>query len=140
MLLSTTASMEERRSELPAVGASLELQLAQGIPFDGTVVLVLANLCRYAADAGASRVRCTLAQIGGVLHGAVDDDGPGLDQRDIERAFARGFSSKPDAAGTGRGIGLSVVRNAVSERGGEIIVSRSPWGGARFAFEMDAPR
>ena len=125
---------------MSALGARLEIQIDQDIPLDETVVLVLANLCRNAAEAGASRVRCTLAQIGGVLRGAVDDDGPGLDPRDIERAFARGFSSKPDAAGTGRGIGLSVVRNAVSERGGEIIVSRSPWGGARFAFEMDAPR
>lgn len=131
-----TASIEALRSEVAALGARLEVQIDRDIAIDETVMLVLSNLCRNAAEAGAARVRCTLAEVDGILHGAVDDDGPGLEPRDIERAFSPGFSTKHDAAGTGRGIGLSVVRRAVTERGGEVLVSRSSWGGARFAFEM----
>lgn len=131
-----SASIEALRSEVAARGAHLEVQIDRELPIDETVVLILANLCRNAAEAGATRVRCTLGQVGDILHGAVDDDGPGLDPRQVERAFSRGFSSKPDPTGTGRGIGLAVVRHAVAERGGEILVSRSSWGGARFAFEL----
>ncbi len=133
-----TASIEALRSEVAALGARLEVQIDRDIAVDETVMLILSNLCRNAAEAGAARVRCTLAEVGGVLHGSVDDDGPGLDPRDVERAFALGFSSKPDTTGTGRGIGLAVVRRAVAERGGEILVTRSAWGGARFAFELEA--
>ena len=85
-------------------------------------------------------MRCSVALVGDTLHGAVDDDGPGIDARDIERAFSLGYTSKPDPSGTGRGIGLALVRRAVAERGGEVLVSRSAWGGTRFAFEMEAPR
>ncbi|PVE71828.1 sensor histidine kinase [Microbacterium testaceum] len=134
------ASFEALRAEVSTLGAHLEVQVDRGLPVDETVLMVLANLCRNAAEAGASRVRCTLSQVGETLHGAVDDDGPGLDARDIERAFAAGFSSKRDATGTGRGIGLALVRRAIGDRGGEILVGRSAFGGARFAFEMAVPR
>lgn len=134
------ASIEALRGEVSARGARLEVRIDRDTPIDETVALVLTNLCRNAAEAGASRVRCTLDLVGDVLHGAVDDDGPGLDPRDVERAFTRGYTSKPDLTGTGRGIGLAVVRRAVTERDGEILVTRSAWGGTRFAFEMAAPR
>ncbi|MBT9606906.1 ATP-binding protein [Microbacterium sp.] len=135
-----SASIEALRSEVSARGARLEVRIDRDTPIDETVVLVLTNLCRNAAEAGAARVRCTLDLVGDVLHGAVDDDGPGLDPRDVERAFTRGYTSKPDPLGTGRGIGLAVVRRAVAERDGEILVTRSAWGGTRFEFEMAAPR
>ena len=134
-----SASLEALRAEVAAIGAHLEVQVDRDLPVDEAVMLVLTNLCRKAAEAGAGRVRCSLSEIGGILHGAVDDDGPGLDPHDVERAFAAGYSSKPDVAGTGRGLGLDLVRRAVSERGGEILVGRSAWGGARFAFEMTVP-
>ncbi|MDQ1172511.1 two-component system CitB family sensor kinase [Microbacterium testaceum] len=134
------ASLEALRAEVGALGAHLEVQVDRDLPVDETVLVVLANLCRNAAEAGASRVRCTLSQVGDLLHGAVDDDGPGLDARDVERAFSVGHSSKPDVTGTGRGLGLGLVRRAVAERGGEVTVSRSAWGGASFSFEMAVPR
>lgn len=135
-----SASIEALRTEAAAHGARLEVQIDRGLPLDESVMLVLTNLCRNAAEAGASRVRCTLTLIADRLHGAVDDDGPGLDPRDVERAFSLGYTSKPDRTGMGRGIGLALVRRVVVERGGEIVVSRSAWGGTRFAFDMEAPR
>ena len=116
------------------------MRIDRDIAIDEAVVLVLVNLCRNAAEAGATRVRCSLDLVGDVLHGSVDDDGPGIDPRDVEHAFTLGYTSKPDPTGTGRGIGLAVVRRAVTERGGEILVTRSAWGGTRFEFDMAAPR
>lgn len=101
---------------------------------------MLSNLCRNAAEAGASLVRCTLRREGDRLVGTVEDDGPGVSPRDSERVFDRGYSSKADPSGAGRGIGLDLVRRTIGSRGGTIEVGRSRLGGARFAFEIEAGR
>ncbi|MCG2623812.1 sensor histidine kinase [Arthrobacter sp. I2-34] len=52
----------------------------------------------------------------------VRDNGPGLSGEALEKAFELGYSTKP--AGTqGRGIGLALVRQAVSRLHGEITVA-----------------
>lgn len=130
------ATVEALRAELGALGARLEAEIEVDDEVDEETLLVLANLCRNAGEAGATRVRCTLRQHGERLRGAVEDDGPGVDPRAAERIFTRGFSSKPDPAGTGRGVGLDLVRRAVTGRGGSVEVGSSELGGARFSFEM----
>ena len=134
------AAIEAVQNELTALGTRLELEVDDDIAIDEGVLLVVANLCRNAGEAGARRVRCTLAERGRTLVGSVEDDGPGIDPADVERVFARGYSSKADRAVGGRGIGLDLVRRTVVARGGVIEVGRSSLGGARFDFEMDAVR
>lgn len=134
------AAIEAVQNELTAVGARLELDVDDDIAIDEGVLLVIANLCRNAGEAGAQRVRCTLKERGRTLVGSVEDDGPGIDPADVERVFARGYSSKADRSVGGRGIGLDLVRRTVVARGGAIEVGRSSLGGARFDFEMDAAR
>lgn len=133
-------AIEAVQNELTALGTRLELGVDDDIAIDEGVLLVVANLCRNAGEAGARRVRCTLAERGRTLVGSVEDDGPGIDPADVERVFARGYSSKADRAVGGRGIGLDLVRRTVVARGGVIEVGRSSLGGARFDFEMDAVR
>ncbi|TDN93249.1 ATP-binding protein [Microbacterium sp. BK668] len=134
------ATMHAVRAELLEHGALAEFDFGSAVEFDDDVVSVLTNLSRNAAEAGASRVRCTLHVADERLLGAVDDDGPGIDGQTASRIFSRGFTSKPDASGRGRGIGLDLVRRIVSARGGAIEVGASPLGGARFSFEMAARR
>lgn len=65
---------------------------------------------------------------------AVEDEGPGVpdDQRElIFDRFHRG-----DQAGSGAGIGLSVVKNLVTANGGTISCSPAPGGGARFEVSL----
>lgn len=100
------------------------------------MLLVLANPCRNAAEAGASLVHCTLEVRDGGVAIVVEDDGPGVDPGDAHRIFARGWSSRPDASGLGRGVGLDVVRRTVADRGGSVVVGRSALGGARFDVDM----
>lgn len=134
------AAIEAVQNELTALGTRLELRVDDDVAVDEGVLLVVANLCRNAGEAGAQRVRCTLTERGRTLVGSVDDDGPGIDPADVERVFARGYSSKADRSVGGRGIGLDLVRRTVGARGGVIEVGRSSLGGARFDFEMDAVR
>ena len=64
----------------------------------------------------------------------VDDEGPGIaeeNQRTIFVRFSR-FSSDQ----TGAGLGLAIAKWIVEEHGGEISVSKSPLGGARFTVRL----
>ena len=64
---------------------------------------------------------------------AVEDQGPGVDERFTERVFLR-FWRDPglDAQVTGSGIGLSLARELALLQGGRIELVNLPEGGARF--------
>ncbi|RDV13547.1 PAS domain-containing sensor histidine kinase [Pontibacter diazotrophicus] len=64
---------------------------------------------------------------------SISDNGPGIPvqlRKRIFRLFDKGNSTRKDS----QGIGLSIVKKIVEERGGEIIVNESPLGGAAFTF------
>ncbi len=67
----------------------------------------------------------------------VDDSGPGIPEELKERIFEPFFRG-PQAKGRriGYGLGLAIVRSAVSAHGGEIEIGRSPMGGARFSLRL----
>jgi len=67
----------------------------------------------------------------------IADSGAGLGPADIERAFQRGWSTKPDDRGTGRGLGLALVAQAVHRYGGSVDVSREQ--GAVFTVRLPLP-
>lgn len=128
------------RAELQEIGARVRFDLGLAHDIDEGIVSVVSNLCRNAAEAGAANVVCSLRNQGSRIVGSVDDDGPGVEPRVARRIFAAGYSSKTDTTGLGRGLGLDVVRRIVAGRSGSVEVGRSPLGGARFAFELEAAR
>lgn len=128
------------RAELHEIGARVLFDLDIDDDIDEGVVSVVSNLCRNAAEAGAANVICELGRRGSRIVGSVDDDGPGVEPRVARRIFTPGYSSKTDATGLGRGLGLDVVRRIVTARSGSVEVGRSALGGARFAFELEAAR
>jgi len=132
------AALEALSAELAVHGTRLDVDIDIEHDADDHLVLVLANLCRNAGEAGAHSVSCELRERDGRVHGVVSDDGPGISPALAAQIFARGFSTKPDPSGTGRGIGLDLVRRTVAARGGSIELS-SP-DGAHFAFDMEVAR
>ncbi|MCY7343705.1 MAG: hypothetical protein LH603_18210 [Pseudonocardia sp.] len=72
----------------------------------------------------------------------MSDTGPGLALVDAERAFTRGWSTKPHG-GPGRGIGLALVRQAAHRDGGRVEIERAgtPPGdtGATFVVHLPVP-
>ncbi|WP_240309713.1 sensor histidine kinase [Microbacterium arborescens] len=128
------------RAELHEIGARVLFDLDIDDDIDEGVVSVVSNLCRNAAEAGAANVICELGRRGSRIVGSVDDDGPGVEPRVARRIFTPGYSSKTDATGLGRGLGLDVVRRIVTARSGSVEVGRSALGGARFVFELEAAR
>ena len=70
----------------------------------------------------------------------VEDDGPGLIPKEVERAFDRFY--RTDAARArvegGYGLGLAIARAIVEAHGGAIAATNADTGGARFSVTLPA--
>jgi signal transduction histidine kinase len=94
---------------------------------------VLLNLVKNAIEAVSVRrgnVWVRAKEIDGSVVVEVSDDGPGVDVEIVDQLFDPFVTTKPPGDGTG--LGLAISRRVVSDHNGEIRVSRSLVGGARF--------
>jgi two-component system OmpR family sensor kinase len=97
---------------------------------------LLANV-RAHAGANAS-VAVTLHPTDGLIRLEVADDGPGLDDEQLEHVFERFYradSSRARASG-GAGLGLSIVAAVAEAHGGRASAHSSAGGGATFVIDL----
>ena len=71
----------------------------------------------------------------------VVDDGPGLAEADLDRAFERFYlyDRYEGERRVGTGLGLAIVRELVEAMGGSTAVRSERGAGATFAIELTAP-
>jgi signal transduction histidine kinase len=106
----------------------------------GRIGQVLANLLTNAnkyAHEGA-QVRLAATKVGDEVEFAVSDDGPGLDDDQLEHVFDRFWradSSESQSVG-GTGLGLAIAKSLVELHGGAISANSSPGEGATFRFVL----
>ena len=99
-----------------------------------------ANLVGNAlAYGGAARVVLRPAE-GGVLAVHVDDEGPGIPAREMERVFEPFYrletSRNRETGGTG--LGLPITRNILRAHGGDVTLSNRASGGLRATMTLPA--
>nr|WP_244962775.1 sensor histidine kinase [Cryobacterium roopkundense] len=92
------------------------------------LVTVLGNLIDNALDAAASappprRVQLAVSRTSETVVIEVADSGPGVEADAAERVLQLGYSTK-EHAGYGRGLGLALVRQAVTRLGGTLEIGR----------------
>jgi two-component system OmpR family sensor kinase len=97
--------------------------------FESVLKNLLYNASRYAKH----NVRVTFRVHSGINELLVDDDGPGIPDKDKQRAF-KSFVQLDNAGAnkSGFGLGLAIVKRAIEWHSGEVSISRSPLGGARI--------
>jgi len=129
--------------ELRAVRRA-EVVASLGEPVEVTgVVAELARLARNLLDNAdrhaGGRVDVRVATAGGRAVLSVDDDGPGVPVEQRARVFERfvrlGDGSRARGDG-GVGLGLAMVRGIARRHGGDVTVTASPLGGARFEVQL----
>jgi signal transduction histidine kinase len=102
---------------------------------------VIANLLDNAAKYGGGATCVELARVDDEVQVAVEDEGPGVPEKDRTRIFdrfSRGRVQGDRAQREGVGLGLSIVAEHVRIHGGEVWVEDRPDGrsGARFVFAL----
>jgi two-component system, OmpR family, sensor kinase len=95
---------------------------------------VLKNLLYNAARYAKRDIRVSFNMHDGVNQLFVDDDGPGIPEKDRNRALESFVQLEQSGAKkAGFGLGLAIVKRAIEWHSGEVIISRSPLGGARIS-------
>jgi signal transduction histidine kinase len=100
---------------------------------------VLKNLLYNATRYAKHSIVVTFATVDGVNQLFVDDDGPGIPEAERHRVFESFVQlERPAGRKTGFGLGLAIVKRGVEWHGGEVSVTDSPSGGARFRVTWPA--
>jgi two-component system, OmpR family, sensor kinase len=100
---------------------------------------VLKNLLYNAARYAKRDIRVSFNMHDGVNQLFVDDDGPGIPEQDRHRALESFVQLEQSGAKkAGFGLGLAIVKRAIEWHSGEVIISRSPLGGARISATWPA--
>jgi two-component system sensor histidine kinase KdpD len=94
---------------------------------------LLENVAGYTPP--GSRVRLSSKRNGDRLEFCVEDNGPGIDARDLPLIFEKFYRGKHRGGQRkGSGMGLAIIRAILIVHGGGIEASNAPGGGARFRF------
>lgn len=98
----------------------------------------LVNLIRNALQASpGGHVRARWYPTGAQICFVIEDDGPGVPLEQQRRVFEPFFTTRSEE---GTGLGLAIVSAVAHEHGGEVKVSDSCLGGARFDLTLPLAR
>jgi len=105
------------------------------------VANLLENASRHTPPSTVVQLRAQVRD--GEVLVSVEDFGPGIDDRDIERVFEKFQRGAGIGSGGGFGLGLAICRSIVRLHGGRVWAEKVPGGGSAFRFTLpvgDAPQ
>jgi len=119
---------------------SLETQLEQPLPevelnpiqFEQVLINLMTNAMQAVEDQAQRQVSISTSVDAKQLSIFVDDNGPGIDSDKQQSLFEPFYTTKKN----GLGLGLSISQQISQAMGGELSVTRSPLGGARFTISL----
>ena len=98
------------------------------------------NLLTNAVKYSPQRTEVTVSgwQEEGQIRIAVEDQGIGMDQKEVKNIFRKFYRTKKaeESGEPGTGIGLSIVQQIVEQHGGRIDVTSQPGVGSRFTLVL----
>lgn len=137
MLLSKMALANQQQIDLD-IEAECSLQLGLNPEGREALLKVVGNLLDNAFDAvgsepGERRVRLFFTDMGDQVLFEVEDSGGGVDPELMDAIMQKGFTTK---RGQHQGLGLALVREICTRRGGELYLEEGDLGGACFVATL----
>ncbi|WP_164857203.1 ATP-binding protein [Sphingomonas crocodyli] len=126
------AIVEDVAEDAALVGSDVRVERLTAAPVEVDVLgmrRLFANLVENAVKYG-DRARLRLSIDQGDAVAEIIDDGPGVPEEDLERAFEPFYRAANARAGDkrGNGLGLAVCRSIARAHGGDVHLLRSPEG------------
>ncbi len=97
---------------------------------------LLDNALKYTPEGG--RVSLQAELLGKFVEVTVADSGPGIPAEHLPHVFERFYRVDPTRGARGFGLGLALVKAAVSAASGEVRVSSSAQEGCKFVVRLPA--
>jgi heavy metal sensor kinase len=113
-------------TRLPVPGDRARLQRA--------VSNLIDNAVKFTPDDGHVMIRCGETPAHVVI--SIIDDGPGLEEKDMDRVFDRFYRGDRSRSTPGNGLGLSLVKAVVKAHHGEVAVQSAPGKGSTFTVTL----
>lgn len=101
---------------------------------------VVRNAVRHCKTGGNVEVGADFDASVGRLRIAIDDQGPGVPEADLQAIFQPFFRSKRHTRSDSVGLGLTIAYRAIETLGGTIQAANRPEGGLHVAIELPIPR
>jgi signal transduction histidine kinase len=122
---------------LHPIGADLELTGDREL-MEYACYNLLTNAVKYSPP--RTEVTVTGARDGSHVRISVQDQGIGMDQKEVKQIFRKFYRTKKaeESGEAGTGIGLSIVQQIVEQHGGEIDVVSEPGKGSCFTLVLPA--
>lgn len=98
----------------------------------------LENVIRNAFRYSYQKIEVNFAVVNEWLYVTIDDDGPGVEQQELEQIFRPFYrtSEARDRESGGTGLGLAIVANAITQDSGEVYAEKSHLGGLRIVIKL----
>ncbi len=113
----------------------------EDIQFSGTEELLmhvwtnlLANAIKFSPKNG--EIKISLIKQGKGVKFSISDNGPGINEENIENVFNKFYQGNTDHKGEGSGLGLSLAKQIVLINNGKIRVKNNINGGCTFEVEF----
>jgi len=101
-------------------GSKLNVLGAEG-KLEQIVANLLDNAVSFSPSDGKIVVTCNIKKKDAQL--IIEDEGPGFNEKNIDKVFNRFYSNRPEKFGEHSGLGLNIVKNIVELHGGSIVAS-----------------
>ena len=85
---------------------------------------LLDNAVSFSPTNGKISINCNLKKDNVQL--IIEDEGPGFNEKNIDKVFNRFYSNRPEKFGEHSGLGLNIVKNIIELHGGSIVASNQP--------------
>ena len=95
---------------------------------------LLDNAVSFSPENSLIKVICDIKK--SFIQLAVEDEGPGFDEKNINQIFDRFYSNRPKNFGQHTGLGLNIVKNITELHGGTIEAMNLASKGARININL----